>query len=294
MRNRIGNAGLTAAISMALLAAFPVIAWAAPVLPAGITAGSQSLAGMTAEEAKAAVQEYVDGLAAQSVTLSVDGQDVATTAGELGFHWINTDVIDEAVSQYAGGSLIKQYMIEKDLAAAPVEVELETEVDSAKVKNFVDTQCQGITAEPQNASITRENGQFVITDSVPGRVVDVAGTEAALNEALEGGLDQPIEVTAQVTEEQPVITSEALATIQDVLGTYTTDFSSSGAARSTNLAVGAAKINGHVLMPGDVLSGYECLQPFTTANGYKTAAAYENGQVVDSIGGGVCQLATTV
>ena len=88
MRNRIGNAGLTAAISMALLAAFPVIAWAAPVLPAGITAGSQSLAGMTAEEAKAAVQEYVDGLSAQSVTLSVDGQDVATTAGELGFHWI--------------------------------------------------------------------------------------------------------------------------------------------------------------------------------------------------------------
>ena len=51
----------------------------------------------------------------------------------------------------------------------------------------------------------------------------MAGTEAALNEALEGGLDQPIEVTAQVTEEQPVITSEALATIQDVLGTYTTD-----------------------------------------------------------------------
>ena len=131
-----------------------------------------------------------------------------------------------------------------------MEVELETEVDSAKVKNFVDTQCQGITAEPQNASITRENGQFVITDSVPGRVVDVAGTEAALNEALEGGLDQPIEVTAQVTEEQPAITSEALATIQDVLGTYTTDFSSSGAARSTNLAVGAAKINGHVLSPG--------------------------------------------
>ena len=47
-------------------------------------------------------------------------------------------------------------------------------------------------------------------------------------------------------------------------------------------------------MPGEVLSGYECLQPFTTANGYKTAAAYENGQVVDSIGGGVCQIATTL
>ena len=63
---------------------------------------------------------------------------------------------------------------------------------------------------------------------------------------------------------------------------------------STNLTVGAAKINGHVLMPGETLSGYECLQPFTTANGYRTAAAYENGQVVDSVGGGVCQIATTL
>lgn len=48
------------------------------------------------------------------------------------------------------------------------------------------------------------------------------------------------------------------------------------------------------MMPGEVLSGYECLQPFTTSNGYKTAAAYENGKVVDSIGGGVCQIATTL
>ena len=44
----------------------------------------------------------------------------------------------------------------------------------------------------------------------------------------------------------------------------------------------------------ETLSGYECMQPFTTANGYATAAAYQGGQVVDSIGGGVCQIATTI
>ncbi len=154
------------------------------------------------------------------------------------------------------------------------------------MKDFVDTQCQGNHGRAQNASITRENGRLSLRTLYPAGWLTWREPRQPLTQALEGGLDQPIEVTAQVTEEQPVITSEALATIQDVLGTYTTDFSSSGAARSTNLAVGAAKINGHLLMPGDVLSGYECLQPFTTANGYKTAAAYENGQVVDSIGGG--------
>src|SRR5699024_850562 len=81
---------------------------------------------------------------------------------------------------------------------------------------------------------------------------------------------------------------------QDLLGTFSTDFSSSSSARATNLQVGAGKINGHVLMPGETLSGYECLQPFTAENGYKNAATYENGQVVDSIGGGVCQIATTL
>lgn len=294
MKRAMGNAGLAAAISMGLFAAFPVTAWAAPVFPEGVSAASQSLAGMTAEEAKDAVSQYVEGLADQKVILTVDGQDVETTARDLGFHWSNTETVDEAVSQYAGGSLIKQYMIQKDLASAPVDLELDTAVDSAKVKEFVDTQCQSVTGQPQDASITRENGQFVITESIPGKVVDAAATEAALNEALENGLEEPVKVTAEVTEQQPAITTEDLATIQDVLGTYTTDFSSSGSARSTNLSVGAAKINGHLLMPGEVLSGYECLQPFTTANGYKTAAAYENGQVVDSIGGGVCQIATTL
>ena len=47
-------------------------------------------------------------------------------------------------------------------------------------------------------------------------------------------------------------------------------------------------------MPGEVLSGYECMHPFTLENGYKTATAYENGKSVDSIGGGVCQISTTL
>ena len=294
MRNPIGNVGLAAFLGLLLSGAFPSDGWAAPVFPPGLTAGGQELAGMTADEAREAVQAHVDSMASQPVTLDVGGQEVASTAKELGFHWANPEAVDEAADTYAGGSLIRQYMIQKDLSAAPVDISLETGVDGEAVRNFVQTQCQGLTAEPQNASITRENGQFVITDSSVGQTVDIEATEAAINEALQGGPMEPVFVTASITQKEPDITTEALATIQDVLGTYTTDFSSSGAARSTNLTVGAAKINGHVLMPGEVLSGYECLQPFTTANGYKTAAAYENGQVVDSIGGGVCQIATTL
>ena len=299
MKKRVWKNGLAAAaLGMGLLAAMPSMAFGAQVLPEGLYVGEQSLGGMTEEEAEKAVQAYIDNLTALPVSVDIDGTTVETTTGELGLTWSNPDAVKETADQYEYGSLVKQYMARKDLEQAPVKLSLEVQTDPAKVKAFVDEKCQGFTAQAQDASITRENGQFVITDSVVGVAVDTAATEAALNEAItaalaDGGSTQ-IQVAAAVTEQQPRIKTEDLATIQDVLGTFTTDFSSSGASRSTNLTVGAAKINGHVLMPGETLSGYECLQPFTTANGYRTAAAYENGQVVDSVGGGVCQIATTL
>jgi len=85
-----------------------------------------------------------------------------------------------------------------------------------------------------------------------------------------------------------------LEQIKDVLGTFTTDYSTSSPERATNISVGSEKLNGKLLMPGETLSGYEFMHPFTTENGYRIAHAYENGQVVDSVGGGACQIATTL
>ena len=299
MKKGVWKNGLAAAaLGIGLLAAMPSMAFGAQVLPEGLYVGEQSLGGMTEDEADAAVQGYIDTLTALPVTVDLDGTTVGTTTGELGLSWSNPDVVRETAGKYQYGSLVRQYMARKDLEQSPVKINLEVQTDPAKVKAFVDEKCQGFTAQAKDAAITRENGQFVITDSVVGKAVDASATESALNDAITGALadggKSEIRVTAAVTEEQPRIKTEDLATIQDVLGTFTTDFSSSGAARSTNLTVGAEKINGHVLMPGETLSGYECLQPFTTANGYRAAAAYENGQVVDSIGGGVCQIATTL
>lgn len=294
MKNKKWKTALTAIAAAGAVWAFPGTAMAVPVLPDGIHVQGQDLAGKTCGEARDVIETYEEEMGNRQVILTLDGQEQETTAGELGLYWSNESQIEETLEKYAGGSLIRQYMVKKDLSRAPVELAIETEVDPEKVTAFVDTHSQDILTQPQNASIRRENGAFVITEAVSGRAVDTEATVQKLNEALAGQLEGTIRADAVITEQEPEITSGELASIQDVLGTCTTDFSSSGAARSTNLSVGAAKINGRVLMPGEVLSGYECLQPFTTANGYKTAAAYENGKVVDSIGGGVCQIATTL
>ena len=285
--------GGMAVMTMAMLAATPVYA-KETTIPEGIFVGDFSLGGMTEEEAGKEIQNYVNDMADRKVTLDIDGELAETTAKALGFAWSNLDAVSEAAEHAVGGNLIQQYMGLKDLEKEPVHIPLETSVDEAKVEAFISKKCEGLMAEPQNAAITRVDGAFQITPGVSGKVVDIAATGKAINEALEEPDTDALTVKAVVAVKEPDITEEQLSTISDVLGTCSTDFSSSGASRSKNLANGAGKINGHVLMPGETLSGYECMHPFTTANGYYTAAAYENGQVVDSVGGGVCQIATTL
>lgn len=273
----------------------PVDAMAAPAkLPEGLSLEGQSLAGLTSEEAKKKADDYAATMAGQTVTLNLKGVPLSTTADKLGFQWNNKSQVEEAICQYEDSNLLKRYMMAVDLEEAPMEIRIETSLEKSAIDSFVLKVCSGTEEESRDAVIIRENGEFHITPELAGMQVNLEATSLALSEAAKAGLKEAVIADAVVEESLPRITAADLATIQDVLGTFSTDFSSSGSARSTNLSVGAGKINGHVLMPGETLSGYECLQPFTAANGYRAAAAYENGQVVDSIGGGVCQIATTL
>ena len=295
MKKNAWIAGVTAFLASGLIFMTPVSARAEERIPAGVYAAGTSLEGLTEEEAEKTVKDYVNAKLGQIVSLDVNGTLAEVKASELGMSWENPEAVAEAIEgTRIRGNLIRRYMKEKDLQVNPVQIDVELGVDQEKISEFVGEKCGAAVAEAQDASIVREDGKFVVTPSVTGITVDVDATKKALNEALNQEGTAEVRVTAVITESQPKIKTEDLETIEDVLGTFSTDFSSSGAARSTNLKVGAGKINGKVLMPGEVLSGYECMQPFTEANGYRTATAYENGRSVDSIGGGVCQIATTL
>ena len=80
----------------------------------------------------------------------------------------------------------------------------------------------------------------------------------------------------------------------NLLGSYTTYYSTSNSNRSTNIALASQKINGTVVMPGETFSYNTTVGKRTAAAGFKGAASYVNGEVVDSIGGGICQVSSTL
>ena len=79
----------------------------------------------------------------------------------------------------------------------------------------------------------------------------------------------------------------------NLLGKYTTKYVSN-ANRTTNLRLASNKIDGYVLMPGETFSYNQTVGKRTIAEGYKNAAIYENGEVTDGVGGGICQISSTL
>lgn len=94
----------------------------------------------------------------------------------------------------------------------------------------------------------------------------------------------------------PNVTTNMIGTeaFPDQLAHYSTKYSSSNKDRTTNLKLAAEKINGTVIMPGEIFSYNTVVGERTIEAGYKEAAMYINGEVVDGLGGGICQISTTL
>lgn len=95
---------------------------------------------------------------------------------------------------------------------------------------------------------------------------------------------------------KPKITVKSLPqeAFPDQLATYSTTYASSNYNRSTNISLAASAVNGTVLMPGETFSYNGTLGQRTAAKGYREAGAYVNGQVSSEVGGGICQVSSTL
>ena len=146
-----------------------------------------------------------------------------------------------------------------------------------------------IYKEPQNAYYVQEPFQLFTH-------VDGVDFEISMEEAKRLLLEEKEEYVVPLKITPPEITTKQLGmeAFPALLSTYTTRFDASNTNRATNIRIAANTINGMVLMPGESMSFNATLGPRTAAKGYKEAGAYLDGQVVNSYGGGICQVSSTL
>ena len=159
---------------------------------------------------------------------------------------------------------------------------------------MVEDYTRDLNQEAVNATFSREDGEFKIVPEVVGRKILYGETAQAIKAVLEENFDPDnFTVELKAEEDVPEWTSENIGEISDVLGSYETVLGT-GNNRIANIQNGTNMINGTIVMPGETFSVYEYVEPFNADNGYYLAGSYLNGRVVDSYGGGICQVSTTL
>lgn len=262
----------------------------------GIYIEEIDLSGLSKSEAYQACMNRLEELKLCVVYLSDENGVVAEVpAGEFGLDWDNPQIVDEALSLGRKGNAVARYKERKDIEHNGVVYNMELIVDEALVAQIVEEKCVGVGTQAVNPTLVRENGEFIIKDGQTGIAVDREATSKAICDALLANRStDTVDVELVTTISDPAAKKEDLAKVKDLLGTFTTSYSSSNAARSGNVVNGTSLINGTVLFPGEEFSTYNAVKPFTTENGYFMAGSYLNGMVVDSMGGGICQVSTTL
>jgi len=205
--------------------------------------------------------------------LTTEGSTVTVTKGVSGISCDAEAIAEQVIESFRSLSF-------KDVVYTPVVI--------APEEASFDRAFELIHKDAQNSVYSSELGDF--TDEKAGVSFDLDAANAALREAGEGE-----SVTVSLFYIEPAVKKSDLEGLlfRDTLAESVTPLTAIP-DRTNNVTIGAACVNEVVVQPGEVFSFNSYVGPYTERAGYKTAAAYSEGEVVQELGGGVCQIASAI
>jgi vancomycin resistance protein YoaR len=263
---------------------------AGPLAAATLNGKSLPLDGRTA--CLAAAEDAGRAWLEQPVTVVVEGTHLERTREQLG---ARLDVVHLAslVGQLMDGRSALRRAHAREKAGSPLALAVPYTVDVPSALAALLQMKDDLDVPPLDARYdfrTRE-----LSPDKPGRLIDAWATLARLDRALAQG---DASLTAMVGAVSAHRTAAQLAGVSTdaVLGWFETKYARDlkHAARSYNLALAASKLDGYVLLPGETFDFNTVVGPRNEASGYKVAPVIAQGELVDGIGGGTCQVAGTL
>ncbi len=269
----------------------------------GISISGVDVGGMTVDEAKVAVSSYVSGVSETEVQVIVNNDTFVATFGALGFEYSDDSYEENAFEVGKKGSIFEKITEISNAEKGKIYYDLDFSINEKVLTKFIKRECKKYNIKVKNSTLKFENGVLTATKEKSGVAVNVKDSKEdflnVLNDALvnldsSNKVEQGITLQAVCKVVEPEYTKAQLKECNDLLGSFDTSYATSTPERATNVEVAAGRINGTILYPGDTFSTIKTIKKRTVKNGYKKAAEYSNGKVVDGIGGGVCQVATTL
>ena len=143
-----------------------------------------------------------------------------------------------------------------------------------------------------NASAIFQNGKVIFNEEVIGKNVDIDKNLNMIENILLEKNFSPIELI--VEDIYPRVRYSDISVISKVISVFSTSFNPQKVDRSYNIKLACDRINNIILLPGDTFSMDKALGPRTISNGYRNAPVIVKGKILEGVGGGVCQVTTTL
>lgn len=206
----------------------------------------------------------------------IEGSNLILTKGETG---VVVDV-DKTASE-----IIEQI---QNLNVKNNSIEISTEEKSPSALD-IDSIHSELYSEAKDAYFTQNPYAIFPSENGVDFAISIDEAKAMLQEDKE-------EYAIPLKVLYPSVTTNMIGSdaFPNLLSQYSTSYSTRDQKRTTNLRLAANKINGTILMPGETFSYNKVVGERTIAAGYQEAPIYVSGKVVDGLGGGICQITTTL
>ena len=265
-------------------------------IPEGITIEGQDVSGQTVEKAQKTVESTLGNTKSTVCKLVAGEKSVDATGKDLDLCIKNDDVAQRAANYGNEGNPLYRFKAHKDVESGRgKDFKVSLTAKNASVAKYLEKNKASLDTRVINNGLKRVDGNFQYVPGTQGKIVDINQSADKIADFISKGWDgNNSQIDLIVETKDPIGSQEELQSVHDKLGTYNTDFSSSAAGRAKNVRNGCEKINGSIIYPGETFSVTEAVTPFTAENGYELAGSYENGTTVETYGGGICQVSSTL
>ena len=301
---RHGGAWIFFGVLLVLFAALCGVGMALLPAPGLIVPGVQvagiALGGMTAVQASGALVNSLGNLSDKQVTLTAGDEQDTLALSQLGINLDTAATLRDAMATGRQGALpLRLWQLARmrwGRGTAPVRPAFT--IDLAQAQAVVQELAGAIKRPPVNASAVWHDGRVEVTPGHSGEVLDSDGAVAQITQAILVPLNDrqapPDVVPLPCRETPPRITTDALREVDTVLGSYSTSYASSSANRANNVVEAAKTINHTIVMPGETFSFNKTVGPRSEDTGFLEAPVIVHGKMETGIGGGICQVSTTL
>jgi len=253
-----------------------------------------AVGGLTPSEAEAALmQQFQPGLDERTISFTYEGEEVAQLSyKDLGIR-LDFSAALQAARDYGNKRSLPARIVR--LMGRPHKITTQPELRFDRV--VIDARFQSVIDKlqtpPTNAGFAYEDGKIVVTPEAAGIAVNF---EAAVDEfnRLMASLSSGV-IAMQTTPVQPrFTTSDINFTVSELGSYYTAVAAGQEDPRVRNIQRASDRIHNKVLYPGDVFSASALMGVHLPGSGYEAAIVLVRGEPSEDIGGGICQVVTTL